>query len=105
MKKIVILNFLFFSCLANAQDDLLSMLSSNEKPIYVSYLFKGTKVVNGQSVESLSKNNNSHSINDTSSQGNQSTVGELGLASGEIILIFIMLTLPMHSPICNLHME
>jgi len=51
MKKIVILNFLFFSCLANAQDDLLSMLSSNEKPIYVSYLFKGTKVVNGQSVE------------------------------------------------------
>ena len=51
MKKIFFLNFLFFSFLVNAQDDLLSMLSVNEKPIYVSYLFKGTKVVNGQSVE------------------------------------------------------
>ena len=34
-----------------AQDDLLNMLSEDEELVYVSYLFKGTKVVNGQSVE------------------------------------------------------
>ena len=31
--------------------DLLDMLPLDDDPIYVSYLFKGTKVVNGQSIE------------------------------------------------------
>ena len=39
------------SSLLCAQDNLLDMLDSDSDPAYVSYLFKGTKVVNGQSVE------------------------------------------------------
>ena len=46
------INFLLISLCANAQDDLFNLLLDEEEdPIYVSYLFKGTKVVNGQSVE------------------------------------------------------
>ena len=39
------------SFLANAQDNLLNLLGGDDEPMYISYHFKGTKVVNGQSVE------------------------------------------------------
>ena len=51
MKKLMIFTLLVSSFFANAQDNLLNMLAGDDDPIYVSYLFKGTKVVNGQSVE------------------------------------------------------
>ena len=51
MKKLIIFIISFSSFFATAQDDLLNMLDDEHEPIYVSYLFKGTKVVNGQSVE------------------------------------------------------
>ena len=51
MKKLIIFIISFSSFFATAQDDLLNMLDNEHEPIYVSYLFKGTKVVNGQSVE------------------------------------------------------
>ena len=47
----MIFTLLVSSFFANAQDNLLNMLADDDEPIYVSYLFKGTKVVNGQSVE------------------------------------------------------
>ena len=47
----MIFTLLVSSFFANAQDNLLNMLAGDDEPIYVSYLFKGTKVVNGQSVE------------------------------------------------------
>ena len=50
MRRIVFVSFLLFSIFAHAQDDLLKMLSGDDAPKYASYLFKGTKVVNGQSV-------------------------------------------------------
>ena len=50
MRNLIFLFCLFCSFCATAQDDLLDMLQ-DDKPIYVSYLFKGTKVVNAQSVE------------------------------------------------------
>jgi hypothetical protein len=51
MRNIVFISFLLFSFFVNAQDNLLNMLAEEDEPIHVSYLFKGTKVVNGQSVE------------------------------------------------------
>ena len=51
MKKLMIFTLLVSSFFANAQDNLLNMLAGDDEPIDVSYLFKGTKVVNGQSVE------------------------------------------------------
>ena len=51
MKKLIIFIISFSSFFATAQDDLLNMLDNEHEPKYVSYLFKGTKVVNGQSVE------------------------------------------------------
>ena len=54
MRNFFFLFYLFFSLFATAQNDLLNMLE-DDKPIYVSYLFKGTKVVNAQSVELPSK--------------------------------------------------
>ena len=51
MKKLIIFALLVLSFFANAQDNLLNILAGDDEPIYVSYLFKGTKVVNGQSVE------------------------------------------------------
>ena len=51
MKKLMIFTLLVSSFFANAQDNLLNMLAGDDESIYVSYLFKGTKVVNGQSVE------------------------------------------------------
>ena len=47
----MIFTLLVSSFFANAQDNLLNMLAGDDEPIDVSYLFKGTKVVNGQSVE------------------------------------------------------
>jgi hypothetical protein len=46
----VLIFFQFFS-IASAQENLLSLISNEDEPVYVSYLFKGTKIVNGQSVE------------------------------------------------------
>jgi len=39
----------------NAQDNLFNLLSKDKSPVYVSYLFKGTKIVNGQSVKLQAK--------------------------------------------------
>jgi len=55
MKKNLLVFIMLSSVFANAQDDLLSMLGSDDKPMYISSTFKGKKVVNGQSVEVLSK--------------------------------------------------
>ena len=55
MKKTIILCIFFCSFSVKAQDNLLNLLSQDNEPIYISYLFKGTKVVNGQSVELPSK--------------------------------------------------
>ena len=51
MRKLIIFFTFFSSFFANAQNNLLNMLGGDDELIYVSYLFKGTKVVNGQSVE------------------------------------------------------
>jgi len=51
MRKIVFISSLLCVFFAHAQDDLLNMLAVDDEPMYVSFLFKGTKVVNGQSVE------------------------------------------------------
>ena len=51
MRRIVFIVSLFCVFLSHAQNDLLNMLAVNEEPIPVTFLFKGTKVVNGQSVE------------------------------------------------------
>ena len=54
IRIIFIISFLL-SFFANAQSNLLSILDANDKPVYIYYLFKGTKVVNSQSVELNSK--------------------------------------------------
>jgi hypothetical protein len=54
MKKIVIFFIMFSSIFTKAQNDLLSLLDSDE-PMYVTFTFKGKKIVNGQSVELTSK--------------------------------------------------
>lgn len=51
MTKLFFTCFLFISVSLQAQDELLKMLSTYDDPVYISYLFKGTKVVNAQSVE------------------------------------------------------
>ena len=51
MKGLFFFCFIVFSIFANAQNNLLSLLSKNDEPIYISYHFKGTKVVSSQSVE------------------------------------------------------
>ncbi len=51
MKKSLFFICLFFSFFLNAQDDLLKILIDDNDPVYISYLFKGTKIVNAQSVE------------------------------------------------------
>jgi hypothetical protein len=51
MKKVILLCSTFISIYINAQENLLSILSNDNEPIYISYSFKGTKIVNGQSVE------------------------------------------------------
>ena len=43
------------SFIAKSQENLLNLLGDDNEPMYISYLFKGTKVVNGQSVELPSK--------------------------------------------------
>jgi len=54
MRKIVIFFIMFSSIFTKAQNDLLSLLDSDE-PMYVTSTFKGKKIVNGQSVELTSK--------------------------------------------------
>ncbi len=55
MKKIVLVFIMLSSFLVKAQDDLLSLLEVDTDPMYINSTFKGKKVVNGQSVEILSK--------------------------------------------------
>ena len=51
MKEIIIFGLLVSSFIAKSQENLLNLLGDDNEPMYISYLFKGTKVVNGQSVE------------------------------------------------------
>ena len=51
MIRLILIGSILFSFFVNAQENLLNMLSQDKDPVYISYLFKGTKVVNGQSVE------------------------------------------------------
>ena len=51
MNKIIILSFLIITFTVKAQDNLLNILGSDDERLYASSLFKGTKVVNGQSVK------------------------------------------------------
>ena len=55
MKRIPLVFLILSSFLVKAQDDLLSLLEADTDPMYISSTFKGKKVVNGQSVEILSK--------------------------------------------------
>ena len=55
MRLIICIYFLLASFSLNAQDNLLNMLEDNDQITYVAYLFKGTKIVNAQSVELPSK--------------------------------------------------
>ena len=56
MKKLITYFLLFSPFFLNAQSNLLELLGDNDdEPIYSSYLFKGTKIVNGQSVKLQSK--------------------------------------------------
>ena len=55
MRKIPLGFLILSSFLVKAQDDLLSLLEVDIAPMYISSTFKGKKVVNGQSVEILSK--------------------------------------------------
>jgi len=49
-KLIFILSFLF-SNLSFSQEDLFDLISNNESTIYPEFFFKGTKIINSQSVE------------------------------------------------------
>ena len=55
MNKIIILGLLIITFNVKAQDNLLNILGSDDDRLYVSSLFKGTKVVNGQSVKLQAK--------------------------------------------------
>ena len=54
--RVFVLFLLYYMpyCL-NAQDNLFNLLSKDKSPVYASYLFKGTKIVNGQSVKLQAK--------------------------------------------------
>ena len=55
MKRLILIFFIPFNFLY-AQDDLMDLINANQdKNEYVSYLFKGSKIVNSQSVEMPSK--------------------------------------------------
>ena len=51
MKLLFLFGFIFTSFFVRAQEDLFNLLVSDNNPIYVDYLFKGTKIVNSQSVK------------------------------------------------------
>ena len=51
MRRFILIVALLTSSFANAQDNLLGMLAVSDEPNYIGYLFKGTKIVNAQSVE------------------------------------------------------
>ena len=55
IKQILLICIILFTVSSTAQNNLLSMLEKQNEPIYVNYLFKGTKVVSGQSVELTAK--------------------------------------------------
>ena len=54
MRNLLVIFLLFISTLLSGQNSLLDILNKDESQV-VEYLFKGTKVVNGQSVELPSK--------------------------------------------------
>ena len=51
MRRLILFGFVFTSFFMNAQEKLLHLLDSDDNPKYVDYLFKGTKIVNSQSVK------------------------------------------------------
>lgn len=51
MRKLFLFGFVFSSFFMNAQEKLLHLLSNEGNTIYLDYLFKGTKIVNSQSVK------------------------------------------------------
>ena len=51
MRCILFVCFVLASFSSNAQENLLNLLDDNDEVTYVTYLFKGTKIVNSQSVE------------------------------------------------------
>ena len=57
MKKFFTIVFFLTSICLYAQDDLMKELEQNQKPEtnYVSQTFKGTRIINGQSVETKGK--------------------------------------------------
>ncbi len=55
MRTFFCIIFLLLSFFANGQDHWFNLLDSNDEPTYVAYLFKGTKIVNAQSVEITSE--------------------------------------------------
>jgi len=55
MKKTILFSIFLCSFSVKAQENLLNLLGNDNERMYISYLFKGTKVVNGQSVELPSK--------------------------------------------------
>lgn len=58
MKKILLLLFCLGPCAAFAQDDLMDMLKAETKnqPAYTSATFKSTRLINGQTIETVGKN-------------------------------------------------
>jgi len=50
-KNIILFFFLIYSNFIASQNNLFSLINEEEKVIFTSYIFKGTKIVNGQSVE------------------------------------------------------
>ena len=56
MKKIILIVFILSYGSAMAQDDLLKMLDNESTgPLYATATFKSTRVINGQSVETIAK--------------------------------------------------
>ena len=56
MKKIILMLFILSYGSAMAQDDLLKMLDNESTgPLYATATFKSTRVINGQSVETIAK--------------------------------------------------
>lgn len=58
MKKIIAVSIVLFSSISLfAQDDLMKELEASQKPetTYIGQTFKGTRIINGQSVETKSK--------------------------------------------------
>ena len=88
MKKIFTFIFLTFFISLKAQENLLSMLESNDDVQYASYLFKGTKVINGQSVELPSRGVLQFTIQHRFGKLNDGLYNLYGLDNSQIRLSF-----------------